>query len=179
MEIQMLHTICDFQYPTVALITGHTFGGACLFALSHDYRVMNSERGFFCMPPIELGLHFDGIGALPKAKLASRTVRKLLQEAHRFTGKEALEHDIVDAIATPDKMFGVALGLAEKWAPKAKMGVYAAIRSEQLCDVLAKRRLVMYMGGGLIMSLKLRYEVEPEHLQPQVWNREYYEIVTF
>jgi enoyl-CoA hydratase/carnithine racemase len=45
----MLHTILDFPFPTIALITGHTFGGACPFALAHDYRIMNSERGFFCM----------------------------------------------------------------------------------------------------------------------------------
>jgi enoyl-CoA hydratase/carnithine racemase len=45
----MLHTIMDFPYPTIALITGHTFGGACPFALSHDYRVMNSKRGFISM----------------------------------------------------------------------------------------------------------------------------------
>lgn len=45
----MLHTILDFPYPTVALLTGHTFGGACPFALAHDYRVMNSKRGFISM----------------------------------------------------------------------------------------------------------------------------------
>lgn len=45
----MIRTILDFPYPTVALLTGHTFGGACPFALSHDYRVMNSERGFISM----------------------------------------------------------------------------------------------------------------------------------
>ena len=45
----MIHTILDFPYPTIALLTGHTFGGGCPFALSHDYRVMNSERGFISM----------------------------------------------------------------------------------------------------------------------------------
>lgn len=45
----MLHTILDFPFPTVALLTGHTFGGGCPFALSHDYRVMNSKRGFLSM----------------------------------------------------------------------------------------------------------------------------------
>jgi enoyl-CoA hydratase/carnithine racemase len=45
----MLHTILDFPFPTVACLTGHTFGGACPFALAHDYRVMNSKRGFISM----------------------------------------------------------------------------------------------------------------------------------
>lgn len=45
----LLHTILDFPYPTVALLTGHTFGGGCPLALSHDYIVMNSRRGFLSM----------------------------------------------------------------------------------------------------------------------------------
>lgn len=49
----MIHTILDFPYPTIALLTGHTFGGGCPFALSHDYRVMNSERGFISMVRIK------------------------------------------------------------------------------------------------------------------------------
>ena len=65
----LLATIVDFPFPTIALITGHTFGGAGPFALSHDYRVMNSKRGFISMPPVNLGLHFPGIGALPRLKL--------------------------------------------------------------------------------------------------------------
>lgn len=118
----MLHTILDFPYPTIALITGHTFGGACPFALSHDYRIMNSRRGFISMPPVNLGLHFDGIGALPRLKLSPRIARKMLLEAHRWTGTEALEDGVVDDIAEPERMFDVAMEVAEKWAPKAKMG---------------------------------------------------------
>ena len=45
----MLAALLDFPFPTVACVTGHAFGGACPFALAHDWRVMNSERGFFCM----------------------------------------------------------------------------------------------------------------------------------
>ena len=58
----LLATILDFPFPTIALINGHVFGGACLLALSHDYRVMNSERGYFQMPPVNLGLHHSGMG---------------------------------------------------------------------------------------------------------------------
>ena len=121
---KMLHTILDFPYPTIALITGHTFGGACPFALAHDYRIMNANRGFFCMPPVNLGLHFDGIGLLPRLKLRPQIARKMLLEAHRWTGKEALADGVVDAIAEPERMLDLAVEMGEKWAPKAKMGYF-------------------------------------------------------
>lgn len=74
------------------------------------------------MPPVNLGLHFDGIGSLPRLKLRPQVARKMLLEAHRWTAKEALEDGIVDAIAEPEQMLDAAIKLGEKWAPKAKMG---------------------------------------------------------
>lgn len=140
----LLATLVDYPYPTVACITGHTFGGACPFALSFDYRVMNSKRGFFSMPPVNLGLHFDGIGSLPKLKLGPRIARKMLLEAYKWTGKEAFEDGIVDAIAEPDAMLGVAIKLAEEHAPRARMGVYGLLRTELWGEALEKFKRVSY-----------------------------------
>lgn len=83
---------------------------------------MNSKRGFFSMPPVNLGLHFDGIGSLPRLKLRPDIAAKMLLEAHRWTGEEALRDGIVHAIADPDEMLDVALEMGRMWAPKAKMG---------------------------------------------------------
>lgn len=58
----LLATILDFPFPTVALITGHVMGGSCLLTLAHDYRVMNDSRGYWQMPPVNAGLHHDGMG---------------------------------------------------------------------------------------------------------------------
>jgi len=143
----LLATIVDFPFPTIALITGHTFGGAGPFALSHDYRVMNSERGFFSMPPVNLGLHFPGIGALLRLKLHPQVARKMLLEAHRWTGKEALKDGVVDAVAEPDKMLDVALDLARQWAPKAKMGVYSLLRNELYGEAGRAFRDISYVHG--------------------------------
>lgn len=118
----MLATILDFPYPTIALLTGHTFGGAVPFALAHDYRIMNVRRGFICMPPVDLGLHFDGIGALPRLKLDPKVARKMLLEAHRWTGREALEDGIVDAVVEPEEMASFAISWGRRWAGKARMG---------------------------------------------------------
>ncbi|KAJ9652398.1 hypothetical protein H2198_008367 [Neophaeococcomyces mojaviensis] len=140
----LLATLVDYPYPTIACVTGHTFGGACPFALSCDYRVMNSKRGFFSMPPVNLGLHFDGIGALPRLKLGPRIARKMLLEAHRWTSKEALADGIVDAIAEPDKLLDLAVALAAEQAPRAKMGVYGLLRTELWGEALKKFRRISY-----------------------------------
>ena len=54
----------------------------------------------------------------------------MLLEAHKWTGKQAFQDGIVDAVAAPGEMFDVALKLAQKWAPKARMGVYGVLRLE-------------------------------------------------
>ncbi|EEH05698.1 enoyl-CoA hydratase/isomerase [Histoplasma capsulatum G186AR] len=126
----LLHTLLDYPFPTIALLNGHTFGGACPLALAHDYRVMNSRRGFFSMPPVNIGVHFPGIGYLARLKLRPEIAREMLLEAHKWTGKGALEDGIVDQIAEPEDMLDAAIEIARKWAPKAKMGVYAVLRQE-------------------------------------------------
>lgn len=143
----LLATLVDFPFPTIALITGHTFGGACPFALSHDYRIINSKRGFFSMPPVNLGLHFPGIGALLRLKLQPPIARKMLLEAHRWTGVEALKDGIVDEVAEPEKMLGVAMELAKKVAPKAKMGVYSLLRNELYGEAGRYFRDISYVHG--------------------------------
>jgi enoyl-CoA hydratase/carnithine racemase len=75
-------------------------------------------------------MHFEGMGSLLKLKLAPQIARKMLLEAYKWTGKEALADGIVDQIARPEEMLDVALDLANKWAPKAKAGVYGVLRGE-------------------------------------------------
>lgn len=108
---------------------------------------MNSKRGFFSMPPVNLGLHFPGIGALPRLKLRPQIARKMLLEAHRWTGKEALEDGIVDAVADPERMLDAALELARKVAPKAKMGVFSLLRNELYGDAGRAFREISYVHG--------------------------------
>jgi len=143
----LLALLLDYPYPTLALLTGHTFGGACPLALAHDYRVMNSQRGYFSMPPINLGLHFPGIGSLLRLKLTPAVRRKMLMEAYKWTGEEALRDGIVDFVAPPEAMMGVALGVAREWAPKARMGVYALLRGELYGEAGRGFRDISYVYG--------------------------------
>jgi len=110
---------------------------------------MNSKRGFISMPPVNLGLHFDGIGALPRLKLRPQIARKMLLEAHRWTGNEALADGIVDAVAEPEQMLDKAIELAGQWAPKAKMGVYSLLRNELWGEATEKFQRISYVHGRM------------------------------
>jgi enoyl-CoA hydratase/carnithine racemase len=91
---------------------------------------MNKKRGFYCMPPVNLGLHFDGIGYLPRLKLHPKIARKMLLEAHRWTAEEAVKEGVIDEAVEPENMMSRAIELARELAPRAKMGVYALLRNE-------------------------------------------------
>ncbi|KAH9881504.1 hypothetical protein IAQ61_000229 [Plenodomus lingam] len=148
----LLATLLDYPFPTIALLTGHTFGGACPFALAHDYRIMNSSRGFFSMPPVDLGLHFSGIGFLPRLKLRPQIARKMLLEAHRWTGKEAYEDGIVDDVAAPKDMLEVAMTKARHIQGKSKMGVYSLLRNELWGEAAEKIRGICYVHGRMVTA---------------------------
>jgi enoyl-CoA hydratase/carnithine racemase len=145
--LPLLATLMDFSYPTVALVTGHCFGGAAQLALAHDYRVMNARRGWFCLPPVDLGYHFDGIGALPRLKLSPRVARKMLLEAHRWGGDEALADGVVDEVAEPEAMLEAGLAAARRVAPRGKAGVYALHRSELYGEAAEALRRISYVHG--------------------------------
>lgn len=99
------------------------------------------------MPPVDLGLHFPGIGALARLKLRPEVGRKMLLQAHRWTGLEAVQDGVVDAVAAPEEMLEAALEVARRWAPKAKMGVYAALRAELYGEAGRMFREVSYNYG--------------------------------
>lgn len=38
--------------------TGHAFALGALLALAHDYRVMRTKRGWFCLPEVKHSMRF-------------------------------------------------------------------------------------------------------------------------
>lgn len=82
------------------------------------------------MPPVNLGLHHDGMGSLVRSKLGPRIARKVLLEGHKYTSLEAKADGIVDITAEPEEMLAEAVRLATTWKGKATMGVYGMLRDE-------------------------------------------------
>ncbi len=66
----LLARVLTLPIPTAAAVVGHAFGAGAMLALAHDFRVMRADRGFFCLPEVDIRIPFTaGMAALIQAKL--------------------------------------------------------------------------------------------------------------
>lgn len=120
---------------TVAALQGHTFAAGAMLALAHDHRVMRADRGFWCLPEVDLGLPFAaGMSALVRGRLTPQVAHEAMITGRRYGGGDALAAGIVDRVADEDGVRECALGLARPHVAKAganlagiKAGMYGPV----------------------------------------------------
>jgi enoyl-CoA hydratase/carnithine racemase len=106
--------------PTVAAVTGHAYAGGAMLSVAHDVKVMRADRGYWCLPEVDIGLPFTpGMNALLVAKLPKRTAHEAMTTGRRYTAPEALEAGILDATAAEDAVVASAVERAAALASKA------------------------------------------------------------
>jgi enoyl-CoA hydratase/carnithine racemase len=130
--LALMARVLTFPTITVAAINGHAFGAGAQISLGHDFRVMRSERGYWCMPEIDMKapLH-PGMTAIIQARVSHQTAHELIVTGTRYTAEMALAKQIVDH-AVPEaavlpKAIEIAGALASKADPamhQLKTGMY-------------------------------------------------------
>jgi Delta3-Delta2-enoyl-CoA isomerase len=112
-QVQTLFArILTLPLPTAAALPGHAFGAGAMLALAHDYRVMRADRGFFCLPEVDIRIPFStGMAALVQAKVPVKTAVAAMTTGRRFGGREAQQFDLVDATAVEDAVIDSAIEL--------------------------------------------------------------------
>ena len=117
---RLFETVLTLPVPTVAAIQGHAFAGGGMLALAHDFRVMRADRGYFCLPEVDINIPFSrGMSLLIQGKLSHKTAHEAMTTGRRYGGTDALEAQIVDAVAHEDDVLSSALELARPLAAKA------------------------------------------------------------
>jgi enoyl-CoA hydratase/carnithine racemase len=124
----------------VGAINGHAFAAGAMLALACDELVMREDRGFFCLPEVDINIPFTpGMSALIRSKLSRRTARESMLTGRRYGGPDALAAGIVDDIAAEVDVLGRSIERAEALAGKNRH-VVGAIKSELYGDVVEKLR---------------------------------------
>jgi enoyl-CoA hydratase/carnithine racemase len=117
---RLLSRVLALPMPTVAAIQGHCFAAGGMLAMAHDWRVMRADRGFFCLPEVDLNLPFPpGMDALLRAKLSPSTAIESMTTGRRYGGEDALAAGIVNAAVPEADVLRVAVETVRPLTGKA------------------------------------------------------------
>ncbi|HEX8104670.1 MAG TPA: enoyl-CoA hydratase/isomerase family protein [Solirubrobacteraceae bacterium] len=136
---RMMARLLTAPFPTVAAIQGHCFAGGAMISLTHDRRVMRADRGFWCLPEIDISFAFTpGMTALITGRLAPQTAHDAMTTGERYGGTQAAAAGIVQATAGDDDLLdrAVALAAAEAKHAGATLGAIKRGIHGPVCEVL-------------------------------------------
>ncbi|HWG09396.1 MAG TPA: enoyl-CoA hydratase/isomerase family protein [Solirubrobacteraceae bacterium] len=116
---ELLARVLELDVPCVAALQGHTFAAGAMLALAHDQRVMRADRGFFCLPEVDIRIPFThGMNALIAARLSKRAAHEAMTTGRRYGGIDAEAAGIVAHAVAEDRVRAQAIELASALAGK-------------------------------------------------------------
>jgi enoyl-CoA hydratase/carnithine racemase len=103
-------------YPmlTIAAITGHAFAGGAFLSFAHDFRFMRSDRGWLCMPEVDIGMTLGPVfSALSRRAVPMYMFEEMQYTGIRLTAQECVEHHIVKKACHIDDLMNEVLAFAK------------------------------------------------------------------
>lgn len=142
--LQLFARIVFLPMASCAALNGHAFAGGGMLALAHDWRVMRSDRGFFCLPELDLGMPLVlGMRTLIRERLSARAFRDTVLTGARVGADDAVAMGIADFAVPEAEVLALAVEKMRPLAAKSrhayrvlKRGMYAELL-EDLTGTLA------------------------------------------
>ncbi len=133
---RLLGRLLRLSALTVAAMNGHAFAAGAMFASAHDYVVMREDRGYWCLPEVDLGLPLTtAMYAVMAAKLPHATLHDALLTGRRYDAADALAAGVVHHAVPEDLVVERAVELATELAAKNR-------------SVVAEHKRLMYAGAA-------------------------------
>jgi len=116
---RLLGRVLGLNVYTVAAINGHAFAGGAMLASAHDRAVMRQDRGYWCLPEVDLGLPLTPeMHAVLAAHLPPATLAEAALTGRRYPGSEAVAAGIAAEAVPEDAVVARAVEIAAELASK-------------------------------------------------------------
>lgn len=104
-------------YPmiTVAAITGHAFAGGAFLAFSHDFRFMRNDRGWLCLPEIDLKMTLGpALIGIARRVLSEPDFEEMEYTGVRLTARECERRHIIRKACNLESLMPEVLAFSKK-----------------------------------------------------------------
>ena len=125
--------------PVIVAINGHAFGAGAMLALCADHRIMQADRGFFCLPEAQLNMPFTrGMASLVATRLPDATATEAMLTSRRYGGRDAAAAGIVEEAVPAEALLDRAREVARERAALVgdnQAAIKRGLRRELLADL--------------------------------------------
>jgi Delta3-Delta2-enoyl-CoA isomerase len=112
---RLFKRLVTYPLVTIAAIGGHAFAGGAIFSSAFDFRFMRTDRGYFCLPEIDLGMPFlPGMNAILRSAMPEAILREMQLTGVRMTARMCQDHGIVKGTYPRDQLLEAALRFARQ-----------------------------------------------------------------
>lgn len=133
---RLLKRVLTMPMPTIAAINGHAFAGGAFLAFAHDLRFMRSDRGWICLPEVDLGMKLGPVLlAVAKRVVPMPLLEEMAYTARRMTAQECEERHIITGASPLETLMQTSVAFA-KGLNKKRENV-AQMKAEALEPTLA------------------------------------------
>jgi len=116
---RLLGRVLGVAGVTIAAVNGHAFAGGAMLVAAHDLVVMREDRGYWCLPEVDLGLPLSpAMYAVVAAHITEATMRDALISGRRFDSAAALAAGIITEAAGETLVVERAIARAADLASK-------------------------------------------------------------
>jgi enoyl-CoA hydratase/carnithine racemase len=116
---RLLLRLVTYPAVTVAAMTGHAFAGGAIMSCAFDFRLMRADRGFFCLPEVDLGIPFlPGMNAILGKAIPRYMLEEMQYSGCRLTAAQCAEHHIVQQACHIDTLMAETLAFAKGYNKK-------------------------------------------------------------
>ncbi|MBF0225792.1 MAG: enoyl-CoA hydratase/isomerase family protein [Desulfobacterales bacterium] len=117
-----------YPMPVIAAINGHAFGNGAILACACDFRLMRSDRGFFCFPEVDIGIPFlEGMIAFVKKAIPYYKFQEMKYTGRRVGAPELEQHNVIQkACKDLDELMKESMAFAKIF--QKKRGIFGEMK---------------------------------------------------